>query len=47
MSSGGGLFEGAGEGIGISTGMSIMCRKYPEKLRTWLGQVEENVAKKY
>ncbi len=21
--------------------MSIMCRKYPEKLRTWLGQVKE------
>jgi hypothetical protein len=46
MCSAGGLFEGTWEGMGSGTpGMSIMCRKYPDKLRTWLGQVKDMVLK--
>nr|MDO8113698.1 uroporphyrinogen decarboxylase family protein [Candidatus Sigynarchaeota archaeon] len=42
MCSAGGLFEGTWEGMGSGTpGMSIMCRKYPGKLKTWLGQVKD------
>lgn len=42
MCSAGGLFEGTWEGMGSGTpAMSIMCRKYPEKLREWLGQVKD------
>ncbi len=42
MCSAGGLFEGTWEGMGSGTpAMSIMCRKYPGKLRTWLGQVKD------
>jgi Uroporphyrinogen decarboxylase (URO-D) len=40
MTGGGGLFEGTWEGMGSGTsGMSIMCRKYPGKLQEWLGDV--------
>ena len=46
MNSGGGLFEGTWEGMGSGTpGMSIMCRKYPGKLQTWLRQVTDMVLK--
>ncbi|HME51841.1 MAG TPA: uroporphyrinogen decarboxylase family protein [Candidatus Lokiarchaeia archaeon] len=46
MCSAGGLFEGTWEGMGSGTpAMSIMCRKYPDKLRTWLGQVKDMVMK--
>lgn len=46
MSSAGGLFEGTWEGMGSGTpGMSIMCRKYPGKLRTWLRQVTDMAIK--
>ncbi|MBN2150604.1 MAG: hypothetical protein JW839_04060 [Candidatus Lokiarchaeota archaeon] len=46
MCSAGGLFEGTWEGMGSGTpAFAIMCRKYPGKLRTWLGQVRD-VAKK-
>lgn len=44
MCSAGGLFEGTWEGMGSGTaGMSIMCRKYPGKLQTWLKQVKDMV----
>ncbi|MFX0099627.1 MAG: uroporphyrinogen decarboxylase family protein [Candidatus Hodarchaeota archaeon] len=46
MCSAGGLFEGTWEGMGSGTpAMSIMCKKYPGKLRTWLGQVKDMVLK--
>ncbi|MBD3187125.1 hypothetical protein GF325_09875, partial [Candidatus Bathyarchaeota archaeon] len=46
MSSAGGLFEGTWEGMGSGTAtMAIMCRKYPGKLKTWLGQVKKLVMK--
>ncbi|MHA1794274.1 MAG: uroporphyrinogen decarboxylase family protein [Promethearchaeota archaeon] len=42
MSSAGGLFEGTWEGMGSGTSsMSIMYRKYPGKLKTWLKQVKD------
>ena len=46
MNSAGGIFEGTWEGMGSGTpGMSIMCRKYPGKLRDWLRQVTDFVMK--
>jgi hypothetical protein len=46
MSSAGGLFEGTWEGMGSGTaGMSVMCRKYPGKLQSWLRQVLDMVMK--
>ncbi|MHA1684184.1 MAG: uroporphyrinogen decarboxylase family protein [Promethearchaeota archaeon] len=46
MSSAGGLFEATWEGMGSGTpAMAMMCRKYPGKLRTWLGQVKDIVMK--
>ncbi|MHA1698674.1 MAG: uroporphyrinogen decarboxylase family protein [Promethearchaeota archaeon] len=46
MCSAGSLFETTWEGMGSGTSaMSIMCRKYPGKLRTWLCQVKDMVMK--
>ena len=46
MTSVGGLFEGTWEGMGSGTpSMGMMIRKYPGKLRTWLGQVKEIMMK--
>lgn len=46
MCSAGGLFEGTWEGMGSGTSaMAQMIRKYPGKLRKWLGEVKDLVLK--
>ena len=46
MAGGGGLFEGTWEGMGSGTpAMGMMIRKYPDKLRSWLGEVKDMVMK--